>query len=48
MPTLKSGAQWTVATAGEHLSFERGDPWIDYWTSKQTLSVARKKLELGA
>jgi bifunctional non-homologous end joining protein LigD len=47
LPTLKSGAQWTVATAREHLSFERTDPWADYWKSRQTLSVARKKLKLG-
>jgi bifunctional non-homologous end joining protein LigD len=44
---LKGGAQWTIATAREHLSFERSDPWADYWKSRQTLTVARKKLKLN-
>lgn len=43
---LKSGAQWTIATAREHLSFEKVDPWADYWKSKQTLTAARKLLKL--
>ncbi len=45
LPTLKSGAQWTVATAREYLSFEKTDPWTDYWKSKQTLAAARKRLK---
>jgi bifunctional non-homologous end joining protein LigD len=24
---LKSGAQWTIANAREHLSFQKADPW---------------------
>ncbi|MDB5828393.1 MAG: ligase [Variovorax sp.] len=35
---LKGGAQWTIATAREHLSFQKIDPWADYWKAKQTLS----------
>ena len=31
---LKGGAQWTVATAREYLSFEQKDPWADYWTTR--------------
>ena len=31
LPTLKSGAQWTIATAREYLSFQKDDPWADYW-----------------
>ncbi|CAM3695352.1 Bifunctional non-homologous end joining protein LigD [Roseateles saccharophilus] len=27
---LKSGAQWTITTAREYLSFEKEDPWRDY------------------
>ena len=41
---LKSGAQWTVQTAREHLSFEKSDPWAGYWTKKQTLTAAMKAL----
>ncbi|HMC14838.1 MAG TPA: DNA primase small subunit domain-containing protein, partial [Albitalea sp.] len=41
---LKSGAQWTIATAREHLSFEKDDPWADYWNCRQTLTAAMKKL----
>jgi bifunctional non-homologous end joining protein LigD len=41
---LKSGAQWTIVTAKERVSFQKVDPWADYWTSKQTLTVAMKKL----
>jgi bifunctional non-homologous end joining protein LigD len=46
LPSLKGGAQWTIATAREYLSFEKADPWIDYWKTKQTLSAARKKLKV--
>ncbi|WP_431312788.1 DNA ligase D [Roseateles agri] len=46
LPTLKGGAQWTIATTREYLSFEPSDPWAEYWTSRQTLTVARKKLKL--
>ena len=44
LPRLKSGAQWTVATAREHLSFETTDPWADYDGKKQSLSTAMKTL----
>jgi bifunctional non-homologous end joining protein LigD len=44
--SLKSGAQWTIATAREYLSFEKEDPWRDYWKSRQTLTAARKLLQL--
>lgn len=46
LPELKSGAQWTIATAREYLSFEKTDPWADYWKSRQTLTSARKLLKL--
>jgi len=42
--TLKSGAHWTIVDTREHLSFVKHDPWADYWTSKQTLSVPMKAL----
>jgi len=38
--SLKSGSQWSIATAREHLSFHPNDPWADYWTSKQALKPA--------
>jgi bifunctional non-homologous end joining protein LigD len=41
---LKSGAQWTIATAREYLSFEQKDPWADYWTTRQTLADGMKTL----
>ena len=44
LPALKSGAQWTIATAREHLSFQQADPWADYWTTPQTLTAAMKAL----
>ncbi|HEX7441690.1 MAG TPA: DNA ligase D [Caldimonas sp.] len=44
LPALKSGAQWTVATAREHLSFQKAEPWADYFLSRQTLAAAMKLL----
>jgi bifunctional non-homologous end joining protein LigD len=41
---LKSGAQWTIADAREHLSFQRVDPWADYWTTRQKLRAAMQAL----
>jgi len=42
--TLKGGAQWTITTAREYLSFEQNDPWADYWTTAQTLVEPMKIL----
>ena len=44
LSSLKSGAQWTIATAREYLSFQKEDPWADYWTTKQSLASAMKTL----
>ncbi len=41
---LKSGAQWTIATAREHLSFQTSDPWSGYWAARQPLAAAMKTL----
>jgi bifunctional non-homologous end joining protein LigD len=41
---LKSGAQWNVRTAREHLSFQTVDPWADYWKTRQPLAEAMKRL----
>ena len=44
LSTIKSGSQWTIATAREYLSFQAVDPWVDYWKKKQTLTAAMKTL----
>jgi bifunctional non-homologous end joining protein LigD len=44
LPALKSGAQWTIRTARERLSFVQEDPWVGYWTSRQRLTAAMKRL----
>jgi bifunctional non-homologous end joining protein LigD len=44
LPTLKSGAHWTIATAREHLSFQRVDPWAEYASTRQTLAESMKML----
>ena len=44
LDALKSGAQWTIATARDHLSFEKIDPWAGYAKSRQTLATAMKRL----
>ncbi|CAB3795404.1 Multifunctional non-homologous end joining protein LigD [Paraburkholderia ultramafica] len=42
---LKSGAQWSVQTAREYLSFQSLDPWADYWSARQSLAAAIKLLQ---
>ncbi|MBI5719768.1 MAG: DNA ligase D [Burkholderiales bacterium] len=46
LPGLKSAAQWNIATAREHLSFQQADPWAGYFGAKQTLGQAMKVLGL--
>jgi bifunctional non-homologous end joining protein LigD len=41
---LKSGAQWSITTAREYLSFQKADPWADVGTSRQNLTSAMKAL----
>ena len=45
---VKSGAQWTIATAREYVSFQQTDPWADYWTTKQSPAAAMKALGVTA
>ena len=45
VPKLKSGAQWSIATAREHLSFQTADPWAGYWKCRQPLAAAMKLLD---
>ncbi|BDC44643.1 DNA ligase D [Paraburkholderia terrae] len=42
---LKSGAQWTVLTAREYLSFQTEDPWGAFWTTTQSLASAIRRLQ---
>ena len=44
LESLRSGSQWTVATAREHLSFHPDDPWAGYWRAKQALAPAMQAL----
>jgi bifunctional non-homologous end joining protein LigD len=44
LPKLKRGDQWTIANAREYLSFQKTDPWSNYWKKKQTLNSAMRKL----
>ena len=44
LPEIKSGAHWTISDARDRLSFQKIDPWVDYWTRKQTLTAAMKAL----
>ncbi len=46
--SLKGGAQWTITTAREYLSFEQSDPWSGYWSSAQSLAAAMKTLGFKA
>jgi bifunctional non-homologous end joining protein LigD len=41
---LRSGAQWTIATAREYLSFQKSDPWAGYWKKRQGLAGAQRRL----
>ncbi len=42
---LKRADQWTVRTARDRLSFQKADPWQDYWQTRQTITAALKRLD---
>jgi bifunctional non-homologous end joining protein LigD len=44
LPEVKAGAQWTIANARDHLSFQKDDPWQGYWGCRQTLTQALRAL----
>ncbi|MDI3382564.1 DNA ligase D [Xenophilus aerolatus] len=44
LATVKSGSDWTIATAREYLSFQTDDPWSEYWACRQGLAAAMKLL----
>ncbi|WP_431046533.1 DNA ligase D [Roseateles sp. L2-2] len=43
---VKRADQWTLANARDRLSFQKIDPWRDYWKSRQTLTKGMKLLGL--
>ena len=43
---VKRADQWTIANARDRLSFQKQDPWQDYWTTRQTLTAGMKLLGL--
>jgi bifunctional non-homologous end joining protein LigD len=45
---VRSGAHWTISQARDRLSFQKLDPWADYWTCRQTLTAAMKRLASGS
>ena len=47
LPELKSGAQWTIATAREYLSFQSADPWAGYWKKRQQITKGMKVLGMA-
>jgi len=44
LPSLQSGAQWTISTAPGFLAANPDDPWKRYFTTKQLLAKAMKTL----
>jgi len=45
LPEMKSGANWTISDARDRMSFQKVDPWADYWSCKQTMTAAMKALQ---
>jgi bifunctional non-homologous end joining protein LigD len=44
LPEIRSGAHWTISDARDRMSFQKADPWADYWKCKQTMTAAMKAL----
>ncbi len=44
---LKRADHWTIANARDRLSFQKQDPWQDYWRTRQTLTRGLKLLGLS-
>ncbi len=44
LPGLKGAAQWTIANARDHLSFEGADPWAAMAKHRQTLTRPMKAI----
>jgi bifunctional non-homologous end joining protein LigD len=41
---LERADQWNIFNIDERLAKQRGDPWKDYWKTRQPLTAAMKKL----
>jgi bifunctional non-homologous end joining protein LigD len=41
---LEGADQWNIFNLGERLAKLRADPWKEYWTTRQSLAAAKKKL----
>jgi bifunctional non-homologous end joining protein LigD len=48
LSAMKSASPWTIANAREKLSFDKTDPWAEYWKSRQTLAKALKVLKVDS
>jgi len=44
LPSVRSGAHWTIKNARDHLSLRTGDPWVKFATTRQSLAAALKQL----
>lgn len=44
LPTVTGGAHWNIGNAVAHLQSQAGDPWSGYWSSRQRLGPALRKL----
>lgn len=44
LTALAGGAQWSIATAREHVSLRGEDPWAAFFGARQTLGAAMKTL----
>ncbi len=42
---IKGGVHWTIANARDYLSFEKHDPWQDYWEKRQSVHAAIRLLK---
>jgi bifunctional non-homologous end joining protein LigD len=45
LPSLERGDQWNIFNIDERLAKPRGDPWQDYWATRQALAAAIKRLD---
>lgn len=45
LPEIRGGDHWTISDARDRMSFQKVDPWAEYWACKQTLTAAMKALD---
>jgi len=45
LPELRGGDHWTISDARDRMSFQKADPWADYWSCRQTMTAAMKALD---